>query len=401
MFFCIKLRQKSEFLMILDYYESPLKRKYKAVLTKPHQPFFILGVIIAIWNIAVIGFAVKGKLDIDTVAFHTFGMSALMPTALFLGFLFTVLYRFLLVMPFLQKEYMSVFWTLTASTLISQVGFFTNSYITLVGMLLLTAAQAMALRIFVSAYAKSTVKDKGEIFLILSSFSFGIVASALFAASILYPAFLSFAISISFYVYAVGVVFMVAQKMIPNFFTIYFGVEQPQKSIPAIVLLLTSLIGVAIARGALSQEILLVSNTIGLAATTVIFWKNRFIFRKAPPILWVLQLGSIWLWIGFAAGVAEGVGIEYLNNLSQAHIFGIGFITTLIIGFGSRVSMGHSGRKIVADKSTTFIFSLMFLMVPVRLIGIYIPLFLDISVALWSFIFIFWTYKYLPMLLSD
>lgn len=387
--------------MILDYYESPLKRKYKAVLTKPHQPFFILGIAVAIWNIAVLGFAVRGKLDIDITTFHTFGMSALMPTALFLGFLFTVLYRFLLVMPFLQKDYMSVFWVLLASTLISQIGFFLDTRIALFGMALLPVAQAMALRIFVSAYVSSTVKDKSEILLILSAFASGIIGSALFAASIFYPAMLSFAVSVSFYVFAVGVVFMVAQKMIPNFFTIYFGVEQPQKSIPTIALLLVSLIGVAIARGALSQEILLVSNAIGLAATTAIFWKNRFIFRKAPPILWVLQLGSAWLWIGFVAGIAEAIGIAYFNNLSQAHIFGIGFITTLIIGFGSRVSMGHSGRKIVADKSTTLIFSLMFLMVPVRLIGIYVPFFIDISVALWSFIFIFWTYKYLPMLLSD
>lgn len=387
--------------MILDYYESPLKRKYKAVLTKPHQPFFILGIAVAIWNIAILGFAVRGKLDIDITTFHTFGMSALMPTALFLGFLFTVLYRFLLVMPFLQKDYMSVFWVLLASTLISQIGFFVDTRIALFGMALLPVAQAMALRIFVSAYVSSTVKDKSEILLILSAFASGIIGSVLFAASIFYPAILSFAVSVSFYVFAVGVVFMVAQKMIPNFFTIYFGVEQPQKSIPTIALLLVSLIGVAIARGALSQEILLVSNAIGLAATTAIFWKNRFIFRKAPPILWVLQLGSAWLWIGFVAGIAEAIGIAYFNNLSQAHIFGIGFITTLIIGFGSRVSMGHSGRKIVADKSTTLIFSLMFLMVPVRLIGIYVPFFIDISVALWSFIFIFWTYKYLPMLLSD
>lgn len=387
--------------MILDYYESPLKRKYKAVLTKPHQPFFILGIAVAIWNIAVLGFAVRGKLDIDITTFHTFGMSALMPTALFLGFLFTVLYRFLLVMPFLQKDYMSVFWVLLASTLISQIGFFADTRIALFGMALLPVAQAMALRIFVSAYVSSTVKDKSEILLILSAFASGIIGSALFAASIFYPAILSFAVSVSFYVFAVGVVFMVAQKMIPNFFTIYFGIEQPQKSIPTIALLLVSLIGVAIARGALSQEILLVSNATGLAATTAIFWKNRFIFRKAPPILWVLQLGSAWLWIGFVAGIAEAIGIAYFNNLSQAHIFGIGFITTLIIGFGSRVSMGHSGRKIVADKSTTLIFFLMLLMVPVRLIGIYVPFFIDISVALWSFIFIFWTYKYLPMLLSD
>ncbi|MGE4399621.1 MAG: NnrS family protein [Campylobacterales bacterium] len=387
--------------MILDYYESPLKRKYKAVLTKPHQPFFILGIAVAIWNIAILGFAVRGKLDIDITTFHTFGMSALMPTALFLGFLFTVLYRFLLVMPFLQKDYMSVFWVLLASTLISQIGFFADTRIALFGMVLLSIAQAMALRIFVSAYVSSTVKDKSEILLILSAFASGIIGSVLFAASIFYPAILSFAVSVSFYVFAVGVVFMVAQKMIPNFFTIYFSVEQPQKSIPTIALLLVSLIGVAIARGALSQEILLVSNAIGLAVTTAIFWKNRFIFRKAPPILWVLQLGSAWLWIGFVAGIAEAIGIAYFNNLSQAHIFGIGFITTLIIGFGSRVSMGHSGRKIVADKSTTLIFSLMFLMVPVRLIGIYVPFFIDISVALWSFIFIFWTYKYLPMLLSD
>lgn len=115
--------------MILDYYESPLKRRYKAVLTKPHQPFFLLGVLTAFFSIAALSFAIKGVFDADIRLFHVFNIAILMPTALFLGFLTTVLYRFLLVMPFTQKEYMQIFWVLLAGVVLVEIGFFVSNTI--------------------------------------------------------------------------------------------------------------------------------------------------------------------------------------------------------------------------------------------------------------------------------
>jgi uncharacterized protein involved in response to NO len=385
--------------MILDYHESPLKRRFKAVLTKPHQPFFLLGVTVALLAIFVLGFALRGTLAVDIKPYHAFNMAILMPTALFLGFLFTVLYRFLLVMPFLQKEYMRVFWLLLAGAMLSNVGFFTFAALLMSGIILTFVAQILALGIFIKAYASSNIKDKLEIFWILSAFSFGGFATLFFGVSQIYPKLEPLAVNIAFYPFAVGVVFLIAQKMVPNFFILYFGVTAPTKNnaLPGVVLL--SLIAVAIFRSFDLPLLVFAANLLGAIALTMIFLENRFIFRKAPPVLWVLQLASVWFFIGFLVGLSELVLI--VPPLLQIHIWGVGFIATMMVGFGSRVAMGHSGRKIAADRLTSFIFAAFALLTIVRIAGVFFAPFLEASVYFWCIIFGIWIYKYTPMLISD
>ncbi len=391
--------------MVLDYYESPLKRRYKAVLTKPHQPFFLLGMSIALFSIAALGLAIKGVFDIDIRLFHIFNMAILMPTALFLGFLTTVLYRFLLVTPFLQKEYMQIFWVLLAGVAVAQIGFFVSNTILLVGILLVFAAQSLAMKMFTNAYKKSTIADKREIFWFLFAFNAGVLSSLVFAASIFYPPLTSLATNLAFYPFAVGVVFAVAQKMVPNFFILYFGIMEPQKNKSLLPIILISLSAIAIF-GAFNFSVLaLCANIIGTGTTLVLFYDNRFIFRRAPTVLWVLQIGALWFLAGFASGIAVGISdllhMGVVPSLLQAHIFGVGFIITMAIGFGSRVAMGHSGRKIAADKLSAIIFASLVLLTVIRLIGVYSPVFLDGSIHLWCLIFGVWIYKYAPMLTSD
>ncbi len=384
--------------MTLDYYESPLKRRFKAVLTKPHQPYFLLGATIALLSIAIIGLALKGLVILDIRAYHAFNMALLMPTALFLGFLFTVLYRFLLVMPFLQKDYMKVFWALLLGVLFSEIGFFVSDAVLFVGILFVLYAQASAMLIFVQAYKKSTVEGKAEIFWILSAFAFGACASLLFALSIFYPTLASIAINTAFYPFAVGVVFLIAQKMVPNFFILYFGVIRPDKTAIGLSgVILCSLAVIAVSKSFDLPLILLGANLIGAGAAALVFWENRFIFRKAPPVLWVLQLGSFWFFAGFAAGLMEAG----TSSLLQIHTWGVGFIATMMIGFGSRVAMGHSGRKIEADKITTLIFISLAVLTIARLLGVFFAPFVDISIYLWCVVFGIWIYKYAPMLTSD
>jgi len=391
--------------VILDYYESPLKRRYKAVLTKPHQPFFLLGVFVAFFSIAALGFAIKGAIDVDIRLFHVFNMAILMPTALFLGFLTTVLYRFLLVTPFLQKDYMRIFWVLLSGVVVAEIGFFVSNAILLIGIILVFAAQSLALRMFAGAYKKSTITDKREIFWFLFAFSFGAFASLAFAAAIFYPPLAIFAINLAFYPFAVGVVFAVAQKMVPSFFILYFGVMEPKKNRSLLPVILISLLSIAVF-GAFNFDFLaFCANIIGTAATFMLFYENRFIFRKAPAVLWVLQIGALWFLAGFASGVVAGISAllhtGVIPSLLQTHIFGVGFIVTMAIGFGSRVAMGHSGRKIAADRVSAIVFASLMALTVARLIGVYSPIFLEGSIYLWCLIFGVWIYKYAPMLTSD
>jgi uncharacterized protein involved in response to NO len=391
--------------MTLDYYESPLKRKFKAFLTKPHQPFFLLGAFLAFYSVAMLAFMLNGQLSMDIRFFHTFNISVLMPTALFLGFLTTVLYRFLLVMPFLQKDYMRIFWTLASGVIIAQIGFFVWDFILFFGIITVAASQILALKMFIGAYSKSNIDDKQDPFWILAAFCAGAISTLLFAASIFLPQLLSLAINIAFYAFAVAIVFAVAQKMVPNFFSIYFASEQPAKNKYLLPALISSLFAIALLRSFGFDLLLLAINTIGLALGIGLLYKHKNIFTKSPAVLWVLQLGMVWFVCGFAGGVLEGVlkliyNID-ISSLFQVHIWGVGFIATMIIGFGSRVALGHSGRKIAADTLSALIFASLTVLAIVRIVAVFEPSFLSFSAYLWCAIFGVWLYRYTPMLISE
>lgn len=384
--------------MILDYSESKLKRRYKAVLTKPHQPFFILGTAVALYGVLIAWPILNGYISADLRLMHAFNMALLMPTSLFLGFLMTVLYRFLLVMPFLQKEYMNVFWYLLAGALCAQVGFLFFPIFTVVGFSLVFISQALALKMFFAAYKKSNVEERHDPFWILVSFCFGAISSILFILSLLFESLQTIAVNIALYAFATGTVFAVAQKMVPNFFTLYYGVIQPKKEKAVMPVIIASLFAIAVFKSLSMAAPTLIADIFGAAASMYFLWKNRFIFRVFPSILWILQIGMVWFTLGFVGGIAESIT---KSVLLQVHIFGAGFISTMAIGFGSRVALGHSGRKIEADKLTTTIFITFSIVVLIRLFATIEPLLLNIGIYGWGIVFTVWLAKYIPMLTSD
>ncbi len=382
----------------LDFTESKLKRRLKSLIAKPHQPFFIGGVLIAIYSMLVSAIGFSGHLNIDVRAFHISSVALLMPTYLFFGFLTTVLYRFLLSMPFLQTEYMRIFYALTIGTLAVQVGFFVSGVLVFLGFAVVLYAQLYGLYIYVKKYKQSTVLDKSDPFWMLFCFSFGALSSALFAISAFLPQFSIFAENIALYPFAVGVVFAVAQKMVLNFYAIYFGVgEQNKKGY------ITGNISIALAILAVAKSLFL-WGPMAIAGAWIfsfalrLIYDNSFILKKAPPILSVLLLGWFWFFVGAVFVALSGILESTTLYIAGVHSFGAGFIGTMMIGFASRVSLGHSNNKIEADKVTMVLFGLFELVVVVRLFGVLEPSLAIAAGFLWSVVFGIWFYRYFPMI---
>lgn len=96
-----------------------------------------------------------------------------------------------------------------------------------------------------------------------------------------------------------------------------------------------------------------------------LIYDNNFILKKAPPILSILAVG--WFWFcGCFGGCRIGVLADGGLYLAGAHMLGAGFIGTMMIGFASRVALGHSNNKIDADRVTVLLFGLFRLVVAVR-----------------------------------
>jgi uncharacterized protein involved in response to NO len=130
---------------------------------------------------------------------------------------------------------------------------------------------------------------------------------------------------------------------------------------------------------------------------------NLNIYQKTPPILSILVFSFIWLELGFISLFLESI-FEIQSLKLSLHIFALGFVTNLLIGFGSRVIMGHAvpSEKIFADKITIFLFILTQVIIISRLFASILFMnnssffmeLLYISGTLWIILFILWSLRY-------
>jgi len=384
--------------MLLDFTESKFRRWFRSFTAQPHQPFFVLGFTIFIYSIAVLPLVFTGIVQLDIGLFHTYNLTQLMPTCFFLGFLLTVLYRFLLVVPFLYKDYMVLFWLALSAFVVIQISFFSTPMLVVVGQFLLLCVQLFAMKIFIKAYTVSTAVDKRDSFLIILAFSMGAVANLLFMIANAAPQIMVYAKGVSFMLFLVGTVFVITQKMVVNFFGFYFERNPIVSDGYLIWTVLVAFVAVIFSVSTGYVWLTFVSNLTGLMAVLAMFFRQKVVFCAVPPILSILQVGIYWLMAAFLVGLLSC--FLQLQYLLQVHVFALGFVGTMIIGFGSRVSLGHSGRKIESDRYTTGVFVAYQVAVVLRLVAVFEPSLLLPSAIGMSLVLAAWFYRYAPMLLK-
>lgn len=383
--------------MVLDFTESKFDKWKKNFISQPHQIFFVLGLAQAFISMLLFVVMLNGIFAIDIKLFHVLNIAFFMPTSFFLGFLLTVVCRFLAQPYYLQKDYMQIFWLITSSFLIVNIGFFISNIIIIFGLLLSILAIGKSGYVFLKSYFSSKNTDKADELFIVAVFLTAIVGAMLFIWALINTSLTNFAINFTFYVYVVGVVFAVAQKMVPKFHAVYFNIEPKDKKMAMVYLIFLALVGSAFGLSFEYKKLLFVSSLLGFFASSVYFYKSNVLFKKAQSILSILQVGIWWLIIGFVANI--GVALFDVLPLVSTHIFGVGFMGTMIIGFGTRVTLGHSGGKIFADKYTTTIFVLFQFVVVLRLFAVYSPSLVMYSGIAWCVVLGLWFKKYLPILL--
>jgi uncharacterized protein involved in response to NO len=90
-----------------------------------------------------------------------------------------------------------------------------------------------------------------------------------------------------------------------------------------------------------------------LAAARAVHWGARHSLRD--PLLWVLHAGYAWLVVGLLLRAASGLLGEPPASVA-IHALTVGGIGTLTLGMMARVSLGHTGRMIVAPESMKLAF---------------------------------------------
>ena len=325
------------------------KSWWERFTSQPHQLFFTSSIFFAFLVMILTSISLVGKLPLDFSYIHGFGLNYAVFTNAFLGFLITVIPKYNAV-PAIKKS----------KVIDKKDSIYINSILCLGAVLLLLES------------------------LLLSNFS-----------------------TLIFFAYLLSMVFIVALKMIPSFFFAQTRIQPWQR--PEYIRPL-SLFFIISSGLCLEFNFLIALKFISFFASiffSYILYKLNM-FKKTPAILSILVLGFSWIALGFLALFIESVLELNILKLSL-HIFALGFITTLLIGFGSRVSLGHAvpPQTIIADKLTIFIFALTQILLLIRVCASIFSLtestifiaFLHSSVFLWIVLFSLWSFRYAKILL--
>lgn len=130
-------------------------------------------------------------------------------------------------------------------------------------------------------------------------------------------------------------------------------------------------------------------------------WQSRA--TLGVPMLWVLHVGYLWLVVSLLLRGAVG-WIPELAPSMATHAMTAGAVGTLTLGMMARVSLGHTGRRIAANRLTTAAFAAMVLAGIVRVFGPLLPLdatpIHGVAGGLWVASMVIFLVVYAPILVS-
>lgn len=375
--------------------------------SQPHQPFFVLAFINAFLSMLIFMLSYKGvvSLVILPTNFHAYGLIYLFFTPAFLAFLFTTFPRFTSTQAIDKKVYMRVFTYYYIGPILFILGSIVSAFLSAIGMFVVFIGHVLGILILKNIHDTTEMEDKHDIYWMLLAMVFGIFSHFFFIlGQVLFPHFVGFAIEIGIYLFLFLLTFSVAQRMVP-FFS-HSMVAKNKKLLKHITILLALHI---IFEGFISHSSFIIDLLLAFLIGKEIYrWKLPF--PNPNPLLWILHISLFWVPVSFAlAGITNFISM--VSNITfldlDIHVLVLGFVFTILIGFGTRVTLGHSGNKMQADKWVVYLFYWTQVVIAVRILVSFVAAFgwnfmvlFDISAILWLLMFILWGFRFFAVLIK-
>lgn len=122
----------------------------------------------------------------------------------------------------------------------------------------------------------------------------------------------------------------------------------------------------------------------------------------SEPLVWILHLGYAWLPLGFAVMTASAFVPAAVPGSVTLHAFAAGAMGTMMLAVMTRATLGHTGRRLSAGKTTTAIYLAIMASGLCRVAAVLAPahyaLLLSISGSVWIAAFLLYLLVYAPML---
>ncbi|WP_331774434.1 NnrS family protein [Sulfurospirillum sp. 1612] len=384
----------------------PAQKKQNYFLSQPHQPFFVLGVINAIIMMLLFALNYKGvlALQISNLLFHTYSLIFLVFLNVFIGFLLTTFPKFNHTHVVKKSFYLTIFYANVLGSILFLLGALLFKSGVILAIVLLMISQIFIVLKLQNIYEISQATNKSDSFWILVSSYLGILGNLLFGVSLVIPVLQKSAITISFYLFVIFLTFSVAQRMVPAFSQ---STAAKNKNFVAITFLLFIMMSIFRIFEFTIAEIFVDFALFVYLLREFLRWRLHPL--RSPAILWILHLALFWFPFSFLFS-ALSFSAELLWQRSfyflGVHLLALGFLTTILIGFGTRVIYGHSGQVIHADKMAIFLFYFTQFLVLARALysvniafGWDMNFLFDISFSAWLVLFIFWGGRYGRILL--
>ncbi len=369
--------------------------------SQPHQPFFTLGVSNAIIMMLIFFISLKGwiGLSLSPLSFHAYSLIFTLFTPFFLGFLLTTFPRFSQTPPLEKSLYMRIFALVGVGSLLTLLGAFISIYILILGAIMIALAQGYVSYLFYARYQASPAPDKYDIKWIMITWSLGLLSNTLFILFLLgVDLFHIPSMEVGIYLYLIMLALSVAQRMVPFFSHIM--IERH----PRLLLYVGTLFALKIIADSfsLSFGFLFLLLAGALLIKEILRWNLPF--KQADAILWILHLAIFLLPVGLIiGGISELASLIFHHTFPalSIHLLVLGFLVTIMIGFGTRVTLGHSGNQMRIDTATKILFYLTVALLYFRALFAFTgySLVFDISMALWLTLFTGWAVKYFPVLI--
>ena len=390
---------------------------YKKFSSQPHQPFFTSGILFLILFMMLFTASYSNILILDTsvLTFHAYTMVFVIFIQFFLGFLFVVFPRFLTQAEINKKEYMNQFILYFISSLGILLSIIFYSDVVFVFQIMMLIAQVLSFKLLYSIHNKSLVKVKDDTKWVLISFVAGLIFHTLFIISeikFLYSHDLSkLSIDAGFYLFIFMVIFVISQRMIPFFTTAKAPNYKPNKSKNLLEIVFVLLIFKVVLLSFDNVKLNLLADIPLFVMITRELIKWKLPFFKVPAIMWVLYLGLYWIPFAFFISIVESLMAFYNPSIifekAAIHAMALGYFLTLLVGFGTRVILGHSGTTPHANNFAIFIFIAIQLIALLRIFssftlnfGLDYMFFINLTAVLLIMGLLVWSSKYLTILIK-
>ena len=390
---------------------------YKKFSSQPHQPFFTSGILFLILFMSLFVSVYSNFLVLDNsvLTYHAYTMVFVIFIQFFLGFLFVVFPRFLIQAEIQIQEYMKQFLLYFFASLGIFLTLIFYSKVTFIFQILMLIAQIMSFKLLYSIHKKSIVKVKEDTKWVLISLFSGLVFHSLFIISSLnfpYAYELSrFAIDGGFYLFLFMVIFVISQRMIPFFTTAKAPNYVANKSVNLLTIIFSLLAFKVILLAFDNAKLNLLADIPLFIMITRELIKWKLPFFKSPAIMWVLFLGLYWIPVAFFMSIIEGLMAFYNPSIifekAVIHTMALGYFLTVLIGFGTRVILGHSGTTPHASNFAIFIFIVVQFIALLRIFssfsfnfGLNYTFFINLTAILLIIGLLVWSSKYITILLK-